>query len=87
MLSPIVITVAILNAMWVWNDYLLPNLLIGSEYRTIPIAVQYLRGGYGSIDMGYMMAMIVMAVIPIIIFYFSCQKHIINGITAGSVKG
>jgi raffinose/stachyose/melibiose transport system permease protein len=87
MLSPIAITVCILNAMWVWNDYLLPNLLIGSEYRTIPIAVQYLRGGYGSIDMGYMMAMIIMAVIPIIIFYFSCQKHIINGITAGSVKG
>jgi raffinose/stachyose/melibiose transport system permease protein len=87
MISPIVITVSILNAMWVWNDYLLPNLLIGSEFRTIPIAVQYLRGGYGSIDMGYMMAMIVMAVIPIIIFYFSCQKHIINGITAGSVKG
>ncbi|GHU36110.1 ABC transporter permease [Spirochaetia bacterium] len=87
MLAPIAITVAILNAMWIWNDYLLPNLLIGSEYRTIPIAVQYLRGGYGSIDMGYMMAMIIMAVIPIVIFYFTCQKYIINGITAGSVKG
>jgi raffinose/stachyose/melibiose transport system permease protein len=87
MLTPIVITIAILNAMWIWNDYLLPNLLIGTEYRTIPVAVQHLRGGYGSIDMGYMMAMIVMAVIPIIIFFFSCQKYIISGITAGSVKG
>jgi raffinose/stachyose/melibiose transport system permease protein len=87
MLAPITITVAIINAMWIWNDFLLPNLLIGSEYRTIPIAVQYLRGGYGSIDMGYMMANIIMAVIPIIVFYFSAQKYIINGITAGSVKG
>ncbi|AEF86108.1 sugar permease [Treponema primitia ZAS-2] len=87
MLSPIAITVAILNAMWIWNDFLLPNLIIGSEYRTIPVAVQYLRGGYGSIDWGYMMAMIVLAVIPIIIFYFVCQKHIIQGVTAGSVKG
>jgi raffinose/stachyose/melibiose transport system permease protein len=87
MLTPIAITVAILNTMWVWNDYLLPNLLIGSEYRTIPIAVQYLRGGYGSVDMGHMMAVIIVAVIPIIAFYFSCQKYIIEGITAGSVKG
>jgi raffinose/stachyose/melibiose transport system permease protein len=87
MLTPIATTVAILNAMWIWNDYLLPNLLIGSEYRTIPIAVQYLRGGYGSIDMGHMMAVIIVAVIPILVFYFSCQKHIIQGITAGSVKG
>jgi raffinose/stachyose/melibiose transport system permease protein len=87
MMTPIVVTVSILNAMWIWNDYLLPNLLIGSEYRTIPIAVQYLRGGYGSIDMGHMMAVIIVAVIPIIAFYFACQKHIIQGITAGSVKG
>jgi raffinose/stachyose/melibiose transport system permease protein len=87
MLSPIAITVAILNSMWIWNDYLLPNLIIGTEYRTIPVAVQYLRGGYGSIDMGYMMAVIVLAVIPIIVFYFACQKHIIQGVTAGSVKG
>jgi raffinose/stachyose/melibiose transport system permease protein len=87
MLAPIAVTVAILNAMWVWNDYLLPYLVIGSEYRTIPVAVQYLRGGYGSIDWGYMMAIIILAVIPIIIFYFACQKHIIQGITAGSVKG
>jgi raffinose/stachyose/melibiose transport system permease protein len=87
MLMPIAITVSILNTMWIWNDYLLPNLIIGSEYRTIPVAVQYLRGGYGSIDMGYMMATIIMAVIPIIIFYFACQKYIIQGVTAGSVKG
>jgi raffinose/stachyose/melibiose transport system permease protein len=87
MLTPIAITVSILNTMWIWNDYLLPNLIIGSEYRTIPVAVQYLRGGYGSIDMGYMMAVIVMAVIPIIVFYFACQKYIIQGVTAGSVKG
>jgi raffinose/stachyose/melibiose transport system permease protein len=87
MLAPIAITVAILNSMWIWNDYLLPYLLIGANYRTIPIAVQYLRGGYGSIDMGYMMAMIVLAIIPIIIFYFAAQKYIIGGITAGSVKG
>ena len=87
MLMPIAITVAILNTMWIWNDFLLPNLLIGSEYRTIPVAVQYLRGGYGSIDWGYMMAVIIMAVIPIIVFYFACQKYIIEGVTAGSVKG
>jgi raffinose/stachyose/melibiose transport system permease protein len=87
MLMPIAITVAILNTMWIWNDFLLPNLIIGSEYRTIPVAVQYLRGGYGSIDWGYMMAVIIMAVIPIIAFYFACQRYIIEGVTAGSVKG
>jgi raffinose/stachyose/melibiose transport system permease protein len=87
MLTPIAITVAILNSMWIWNDFLLPNLIIGSEYRTIPVAVQYLRGGYGSIDWGYMMAVIIMAVIPIIAFYFACQRYIIEGVTAGSVKG
>ncbi|MDR1587387.1 MAG: carbohydrate ABC transporter permease [Treponema sp.] len=87
MLVPIAITVAILNSMWIWNDFLLPNLVIGSEYRTIPVAVQYLRGGYGSIDWGYMMAVIIIAVIPIIIFYFACQRYIIEGVTAGSVKG
>lgn len=86
-LKPISITVAILNTMWIWNDYLLPYLLIGSEYRTIPIAIQYLRGGYGSIDMGAMMAMLVLAIIPIVIFYFACQKYIIKGVIAGAVKG
>lgn len=87
MLKPTVITIAILNAMWIWNDYLLPYLVIGSDYRTIPIAVQYLRGGYGSVDMGAMMAMLVLAILPIIIFYLLCQKHIIRGVAAGAVKG
>lgn len=86
-LKPTAITVAILNAMWIWNDYLLPYLLIGSEYRTIPIAVQYLRGGYGSVDMGALMAMLVLSIIPIIVFYLFCQKYIIKGIVAGAVKG
>ncbi len=86
-LKPISITVAILNAMWVWNDYLLPYLVIGSNYRTIPIAVQYLQGGYGSRDMGAMMAMLVLAIVPIVIFYFSLQKYIIKGVVAGAVKG
>lgn len=86
-MKPTAITVAILDAMWIWNDYLLPYLLIGSEYKTIPIAVQYLRGGYGSIDMGAMMAMLVLSIIPIIIFYLFCQKYIIKGIVAGAVKG
>lgn len=81
------IPVAILNAMWVWNDYLLPYLVLGTEYKTIPIAVQYLQGGYGSIDMGSMMAVLVLAIIPIVVFYMSCQKHIIKGVAAGAVKG
>ncbi len=86
-LKPTSITVAILNAMWIWNDYLLPYLLIGSEYKTIPIAVQYLKGGYGSIDMGAMMAMLVLAIIPIILFYLFSQKYIIKGVVSGAVKG
>ncbi|GAA0133164.1 carbohydrate ABC transporter permease [Paenibacillus sp. YSY-4.3] len=86
-LKPIAITVAILNVMWVWNDYLLPDLIIGSEYKTIPIAIQYLKGGYGSIDMGAMMAMLVLAIVPIVIFYLLCQKYIIEGVVAGAVKG
>lgn len=87
MLKPTAITIAILNAMWIWNDYLLPYLLLGTDYMTIPIAIQYLQGGYGSIDMGAMMAMLVLAMIPIIVFYLLCQKHIIKGVTAGAVKG
>lgn len=86
-LKPTIITVAILNAMWIWNDYLLPYLVIGTDYKTIPIAIQYLRGGYGSIDMGAMMAMLVLAIVPIIIFYLACQKYIIKGVAAGAVKG
>ncbi len=87
MLKPTAITVAILNTMWVWNDYLLPYLTIGTEYKTIPVAIQYLRGGYGAVDMGAMMAMLVLAMIPIIIFYLSMQKYIIRGVVAGAVKG
>lgn len=86
-LKPTAITVAILNAMWIWNDYLLPYLVIGNKYKTIPIAVQYLQGGYGSRDMGALMAMLVMSIIPIIIFYLFCQKYIIRGVVAGAVKG
>lgn len=86
-LKPTAITVAILNAMWIWNDYLLPLLVLGSDYQTIPIAVQYLRGGYGSVDMGAMMGMLVLAILPIIVFYLLCQKYIIKGVAAGAVKG
>lgn len=87
LLKPICITVAILNVMWIWNDYLLPSLILKSDYKTIPMAVQYLRGGYGAIDMGAMMAVLVLAIIPIIIFYLTCQKYIIEGVAAGAVKG
>ena len=87
MMKPIAITVAILNAMWVWNDYLLPYLVIGNKYKTIPIAVQYLQGGYGSRDMGALMAMLVLSIIPVVIFYLLCQKYIIKGVVAGAVKG
>lgn len=87
LLKPIAITISILNVMWIWNDYLLPTLILPSEFRTIPMAVQYLRGGYGAVDMGAMMAVLVLAIIPIVIFYLVCQKHIIEGIAAGAVKG
>ena len=86
LLRPITVTVAVLNAMWIWNDYLLPYLVIGSKYRTIPVAVQYLQGGYGSRDMGALMAMLVLAIIPIIVFYAFAQKSIIKGVIAGAVK-
>ncbi len=88
-LKPTAITVAILNAMWIWNDYLLPYLVIGlsTRYKTIPVAVQYLIGSYGAKDMGAMMALLVLSVIPIIVFYLACQKYIIEGVVAGAVKG
>ena len=86
-LKPTVITVSILNAMWIWNDYLLPYLLLGTEYKTIPIAIQYLQGSYGNTDYGALMALLVLAIIPVIVFYLSSQKHIIKSITAGAVKG
>jgi raffinose/stachyose/melibiose transport system permease protein len=87
MLKPTIITISILNTMWVWNDYLLPYLTIGTDYKTIPVAIQYLRGGYGSVDMGAMMAMLILAMIPVIVFYFSSQRFIIEGVISGAVKG
>ena len=87
MLKSTAITIAILQTMWVWNDYLLPYLTLGSEHRTIPVAIQYLRGGYGSVDMGAMMAMLVLAMLPVIVFFISCQKYIIKGVLSGAVKG
>jgi raffinose/stachyose/melibiose transport system permease protein len=86
-LKPITITVGILNTMWIWNDYLLPNLVIGSKYRTIPIAIQYLQGGYGSRDMGALMAMLILAIVPVVVLYLVCQKYIIKGVMSGAVKG
>jgi len=88
LLKPTAITVAILQAMWVWNDYLLPYLLIGNKYKTIPVAVQgVLTGSYGARDMGSLMAMLVLAIIPIILFYLVGQKSILKGVIAGAVKG
>lgn len=87
-MKPTCVTVAILQTMWIWNDYLLPYLVLDIiKYKTIPIAIQYLRGGYGSIDMGAMMGVLVLSIIPIIIFYMFCQKYIIEGVVAGAVKG
>lgn len=86
-LKPTTITVAILNAMWIWNDFLLPYLVLGTEYKTIPIAIQYLQGSYGNTDYGALMALLVLSIIPVIIFYLSSQKYIIKGITSGAVKG
>ncbi len=87
-LKPTCISVAILQTMWIWNDYLLPYLVLDiTKYKTIPIAIQYLKGGYGAIDMGAMMGMLVLAIIPIVIFYMFCQRYIIEGVVAGAVKG
>ena len=86
-LKPTAITVSILNTMWIWNDYLLPYLVIGNRYRTLPVAIQYLQGGYGSRDMGALMAMLVLAIVPIVVFYLSAQKYIIKGVVSGAVKG
>ena len=88
MLKPTMISVGILEIMWVWNDYLLPSLVLDLEkYRTIPIHIQYLKGSYGTVDLGATMALILLAIIPVIIFYLACQKHIIKGVAAGAVKG
>ncbi|MFR8547995.1 MAG: carbohydrate ABC transporter permease [Lachnospiraceae bacterium] len=87
-MKPTCVTVTILQAMWIWNDYLLPSLVLDQKrWKTIPMAVQYLKGGYGSVDMGAMMGTLVIAIIPIIIFYIACQKYIIEGVVAGAVKG
>jgi raffinose/stachyose/melibiose transport system permease protein len=88
MLKPTLISVGILEIMWVWNDYLLPYLVLDiNQYRTIPIQIQYLKGSYGTVDLGATMAIILMAIIPVIVFYLSCQKYIIKGVAAGAVKG
>ena len=87
-LKPTMISTAILETMWVWNDYLLPTLVLDiKKYRTIPMAIQYLRGSYGRVEMGPMMACIMITVLPIIVMYLVCQKYIIDGVIAGAVKG
>lgn len=88
MLRPTLISVGILEIMWIWNDYLLPYLVLDiNEYRTIPIHIQYLKGSYGTVDLGATMAVILMAIIPVIVLYLFCQKYIIKGVAAGAVKG
>ena len=88
MLLPTMISVGILEIMWVWNDYLLPYLVLDStKYKTIPIHIQYLKGSYGTVDLGATMALIFLSIVPVIIFYLCCQKHIIKGVAAGAVKG
>ena len=88
MLKPTIISVAILEIMWVWNDYLLPYLVLDrTKYMTIPIHIQYLKGSYGTVDLGATMALILLSIIPVIVFYLTCQKHIIKGVAAGAVKG
>ena len=87
-LKPTMISTAILETMWVWNDYLLPTLVLDiKKYRTIPMAIQYFRGSYGRVEMGPMMACIMITVLPIIVMYLVCQKYIIDGVIAGAVKG
>ena len=88
MLKPTLVSVGVLELMWVWNDYLLPYLVLDlTEYRTLPIHIQYLKGSYGTVDLGATMALILMSIIPVIVFYLTCQKHIIKGVAAGAVKG
>ena len=88
MLRPTMISVGILEIMWVWNDYLLPYLVLDrTKYMTIPIHIQYLKGSYGTVDMGATMALILLSILPVIVFYLCCQKHIIKGVAAGAVKG
>ena len=87
-MKPTYISVGILETMWVWNDYLLPYLVLDrTKYQTIPILIQYFRGGYGHVEMGPMFACIMMVIIPIVIMYLLCQRYIINGVISGAVKG
>ena len=87
-MKPTYISVGILEAMWIWNDFLLPYLVLDiKKYKTISIVVQYMKGSYGRVDMGAVMAALILAVIPVVIFYLACQKHIIKGVAAGAVKG
>ena len=87
-LKPTIITVSILNSMWVWNDYLLPYLILGTDHKTVPVAIQIaMQGAYGATDYGGFMAMLVLAIIPIVIFYIASQKYIIKGVISGAVKG
>lgn len=87
MLRPTLISVGILEIMWIWNDYLLPYLILDrTEYMTIPIHIQYLQGSYGSVDLGAIMALIILSIIPVILFYLTCQKYIIKGVASGAVK-
>ena len=88
MMKPTLISVGILEIMWVWNDYLLPYLVLDrTKYMTIPIHIQFLKGSYGTVDLGATMALILLSIIPVIVFYLMCQKHIIKGVAAGAVKG
>ena len=88
MLRPTMVSVGVLEIMWVWNDYLLPYLVLDrTEYMTIPILIQFLKGSYGTVDLGATMALILLSIIPVIIFYIACQKYIIKGVAAGAVKG
>ena len=88
MMKPTLISVGILEAMWIWNDFLLPYLTLDiKKYKTISIIIQYMKGSYGRVDMGAIMACLIMAVIPVIVFYLCCQKYIIKGVAAGAVKG
>ncbi len=86
-MKPTFISVAILETMWIWNDYLLPYLILDKAYRTIPIHIQYLNGSYGHTDTSAIMSLIVLSIVPIVVFYFACQKYIIEGVVSGAVKG
>ena len=88
MMKPTFISVGILEAMWIWNDFLLPYLILDiKEFKTISIVIQYMKGSYGRVDMGAIMACLIMAIIPVVVFYLCAQKYIVKGVAAGAVKG